>query len=81
MIHHGKPSGIDNSITVYGGLLHFQKTQPIELVKKKLQLKYKIWLINSGKERNTKLCVANIRNQLNDSKTCVRAKKLIDEIG
>lgn len=50
-IHHGKPSGLDNTVSVYGGLIFYEKFKKFKSLKvKKLP---EFLLINSGKPKET----------------------------
>ncbi|XP_077999471.1 mevalonate kinase-like [Glandiceps talaboti] len=68
-IIHGTPSGIDNSISTYGGAIHFQKVTdqdgkitphivPLERVPL-----LRILLVNTKVPRSTKTMVANVRSK------------------
>jgi len=59
-ILHGNPSGIDNSISTYGGLCKFQQGNlaPVELSRK-----LRILLVNTNIKRNTKELVARVRER------------------
>ena len=59
-ILHGQPSGIDNAISTYGGLIRFQQgcVQPLEL-----NVNLRILLVNSHVKRQTKDLVTKVKAQ------------------
>ncbi|ESO97418.1 hypothetical protein LOTGIDRAFT_231588 [Lottia gigantea] len=61
-IIHGNPSGIDNSISTYGGAIKFQggKITPVEKMPK-----LRILLVNTKVPRSTKILVAGVRDKYN----------------
>ncbi len=56
-IIHGKPSGIDNSIATYGGLLVFKDSS---IVLKELAQSFSLLIANSRVERDTKKLVSGV---------------------
>lgn len=66
-LHHGNPSGVDNTISTYGGFLWYRKeTENFRLFQKiKPQIKFPpILLLNSGKpQESTKQMVQLVSNQ------------------
>lgn len=84
---HGNPSGGDNTVVCFGGLLKFQKTdgqfkfQQLKTNKDKLP---EFLLVNSGKsEETTGEMVELIRLKIKDkrAKKKIEAQKLIQDIG
>lgn len=59
-IIHGQPSGIDNSVSTFGGAIRFQN-KVIDPVEKMPRIK--ILLINTKVPRSTKTLVANVRKR------------------
>ena len=59
-IIHGKPSGIDNTVSTFGGFLQFQAGQ-IENIKRVPE--FNIFLINTNVSRSTKTMVAGLRQR------------------
>ncbi|BFZ04609.1 hypothetical protein BsWGS_07648 [Bradybaena similaris] len=59
---HGRPSGIDNSVSTYGGALRFQKGQ-ITLIDKMPTLT--VMLVNTKVPRSTMVLVAGVREKHN----------------
>ncbi|XP_044762890.1 mevalonate kinase-like isoform X2 [Coccinella septempunctata] len=57
-IHHGNPSGIDNTICTYGSLLVFKKGCPPE--RKTMDYPLKLLLINTKVSRDTKTLVGKV---------------------
>jgi mevalonate kinase len=60
-ILHGKPSGIDNSVSTFGGFVRFSgfKPSPIELSSANLR----VLLVNTQVKRNTKALVEMVAKQ------------------
>ena len=67
-IFHGKPSGIDNSICIYGGAILFGSGQVIENIgsNELIDLAHTpVILVNTNVPRNTKTMVERCRKRLN----------------
>jgi mevalonate kinase len=65
-VEHGTPSGIDNYISVHGGVIIYNKTKEprfTKLVNSAFNIKnfMNIGIIDSGIEKNTKVAVSNVR--------------------
>lgn len=61
-IAHGTPSGIDNTIATYGGLLKFIKKESGPVVEKvSVDKNFPILLVDTGLGRSTRVAVANVR--------------------
>ena len=62
-IHHGTPSGIDNSVIAYGKPVYFIKGQPIET----FSVRYPVHLVigDTGVGALTKVAVADVRQLVN----------------
>lgn len=58
-IHHGTPSGIDNTVVSFGRPVHFRRGDPIET----LEVRSPFWLViaDTGLPSLTKLSVADVR--------------------
>ena len=69
-ILHGKPSGIDNAVSTYGGFLHFQNgcIEPIEPLK---SINLRILLVNSHIARQTKDLVSKVKAQYDKDPSAV----------
>lgn len=61
-IIHGKPSGVDNSVATFGGMLTFKRGK-IDIIKKVPELE--ILLINTKIPRSTKKLVEKVREKYN----------------
>jgi len=59
-ILHGTPSGIDNSVSTYGGLLHFT-SGVLTTIPCSSNTAFNILLVNTRVERNTKDLVAKVK--------------------
>eukprot|EP00899_Mesostigma_viride_P018437 jgi/Mesvir1/26595/Mv09566-RA.1 len=57
-IIHGRPSGIDNAISCFGGLVNFSKGQVQSLTRDAMPLR--VLLTNTGVQRSTKRLVAHV---------------------
>ncbi|NIQ04290.1 MAG: mevalonate kinase [Candidatus Korarchaeota archaeon] len=73
-ITHGTPSGIDNTITTYGGVLSYssERSEHIKLMEDPPE--FSLLLLDSKKDRSTKKAVAKVRNLYN------RRRKLVEGI-
>lgn len=60
-IYHGTPSGIDNFVATYGGLVLYNKLSENPKRLEKIELPYNIYLIDSNVEKNTKKAVGKVR--------------------
>lgn len=81
-INHGNPSGVDNTIATYGGILWFQKKdgQPVF---KRLKIKNlpEFVLINTGKPKETtKEMVKNVKWQMANGKTKTQILNIFNQI-
>lgn len=81
-IHHGHPSGVDNTICTYGGLLWFQRKNN-RSVFKKLVIKNlpEFVLVNTGKPKETtKEMVENVKTKMKNEKRQRKIKNLFNKI-
>ncbi|KAF0985176.1 hypothetical protein FDP41_000215 [Naegleria fowleri] len=60
---HGTPSGIDNSVSTFGGILSFSKGKVQEHLSPQMLPNMRILIVNTRVERNTKLIVAGVRER------------------
>ncbi|KAG2381795.1 hypothetical protein C9374_006179 [Naegleria lovaniensis] len=60
---HGTPSGIDNSVATFGGILSFSKGTVQEHLSPQMLPNMRILIVNTRVERNTKLIVAGVRER------------------
>jgi mevalonate kinase len=59
--YHGTPSGVDNTVSTYGGLLWYAKGPPAKFEKIKTKAKLPIVIANTGKTSNTTEVVASVK--------------------
>lgn len=62
-IMHLSPSGVDNTICTYGGILKFAKGQGFSKISIPKQNKLNVLLVDSGVSRNTANLVAHVKDQ------------------
>jgi len=67
-IFHATPSGIDNAVCTYGGIVKYQKKKVVESV---VIPEARILLINTQVSRQTKLLVQSVRHRCNRFPTVV----------
>ncbi len=65
--YHGVPSGIDNSVSTFGGTIWFKKGTPPLIERIHSDLKLNLVIINTGKTSNTTKIVEEVR-QLKEKK-------------
>lgn len=61
--YHGTPSGIDDTVATYGGLIWFKKGTPNEIELIKIKKPVEIVMGNTGITSDTKLVVADVRKK------------------
>jgi mevalonate kinase len=76
-LHHGTPSGIDNTVVTYAGPVYFIKGQPIETFK--VGQPFTIVIGDTGMSASTKESVADVRRLWMNDKS--RWESLFDKIG
>ena len=76
-IHHGTPSGIDNTVIVYEQPVYFVREKPIEILKNKTA--FRLLIADIGKKALTKIAVGDVRT-LYESENA-RIKPIITQIG
>ena len=59
-IVHGKPSGIDNTISTYGGFIVYQKNKGFRRIRVKWPEDYILLVADTGIERSTKVAVEKV---------------------
>jgi mevalonate kinase len=72
-IVHGKPSGIDNTVCSYGGIISYENQIPKSIEIKNFPNNEKIALLltNSGKIHDTKLAIEKVSNLLKNSRNSI----------
>jgi len=77
LIHHGTPSGIDNTVVSYERPVYFVRGQPIEL----LHVGHPFWLVigDTGAASPTRIVVADVRRRFQERPDYYNAR--FDEIG
>lgn len=76
-LHHGTPSGIDNSVVVYERPVYFMKERPISFLK--FGKPATLTIADTGVPAPTRESVADVRDQF--ERQPVRTQKLFDRIG
>ncbi len=76
-LHHGTPSGIDNTVVTYAKPVYFIKGQPIEILK--VGKPFTIVIGDTGISAPTKESVADVRKLWEADKT--KWEKVFDEVG
>jgi mevalonate kinase len=76
-IHHGTPSGIDNTVVVYEQPIYFVRNQPIQPIENALPLT--LLIANTGVASLTKVAVGDVR-KLFDSEP-ERIQHILEKIG
>jgi mevalonate kinase len=76
-IHHGTPSGIDNTVVVYEQAIYFVRNQPIQPIENAMPLT--LLIANTGIASLTKVAVGDVR-KLVDSKP-ERIQPILEKIG
>jgi len=76
-IIHGKPSGVDNTISTYGGIQFYKEKKFSQL--NIPNLSSYVVIVNSGIPRNTKTYVEKVAKSLKEDKT--KYQKILEEIG
>ena len=76
-LHHGTPSGIDNTVIVYEKPIYFVKDQSIEFIK--FSTPGTLVLADTGVRSPTRAAVADVRDQL--ERRPGRTQDLFDQIG
>jgi len=59
--YHGKPSGIDNTVSTYGGLIWFKKGPPMEFEQIKTSAELNLVIANTGKTSSTTEVVGDVK--------------------
>jgi mevalonate kinase len=78
-VHHGNPSGIDNTVVVYKRPLYFQKGKPIKIIK--VHTPITILIAGSGKPGDTFKAVEEVhQKRLNDPETINEILRTIGSI-
>ena len=81
-VEHGTPSGIDNFVATYGGMVLFNNSvdPPFraiteEKVLKRLAEDVQILLVDSGVEKNTRMAVGVVRKNYEEGEKCNKNHK------
>lgn len=75
-IHHGTPSGIDNTVTCYETAVYYQKNQPIEFTN--FPLPFHLIIADSGVSTPTRTTVSDVRRIFEQEPD--KTKKILDQI-
>ena len=76
-IHHGTPSGIDNTVVVYEQPVYFRRNSPIEHLT--IQHPFHLLIANTGEQSLTRIAVGEVR-RLYESKS-QQIQGILDAIG
>lgn len=76
-LHHGTPSGIDNTIIVYEQPVFFVREQPIERLT--IPTPFHLLVADTGKGALTRVAVGDVRNLFNADPS--RIQPILDDIG
>ncbi|MGJ3237886.1 MAG: mevalonate kinase [Anaerolineae bacterium] len=76
-IHHGTPSGIDNTVIVYEQAVYFVREQPIEMID--VEKSFRLIVADTGQTALTKYAVGDVRRLYEDETE--RTILLIEKIG
>lgn len=76
-IHHGSPSGIDNSVVAYQQPVYYQKDKPMEILE--IASPFSILIASSGSPGDTRTAVAAVRESWMNEPD--RYNKVFSEIG
>lgn len=76
-IHHGTPSGIDNTVVVYEKPVYFVREQPIEMLDNRQSLH--LLIADTGQAALTKIAVADVRKLYENEPEYIKA--ILAEIG
>jgi mevalonate kinase len=71
-VAHGNPSGIDNTVTTFGGSIHYKRgvVEPLEFEP------FELVVGNTGQQGNTKEMVARIKTMIEDPKMATHLFKI-----
>lgn len=77
-VEHGTPSGIDNYISVHGGVILYNKTREPRFTKlphsaAHIKALMNVGVVDSCVEKNTKVAVGNVRAKYNADPKCKSA--------
>lgn len=64
---HGNPSGIDNTTSMYGGIVLFWKESKLNYNKINPKEKLKLLVVDTGQKRNTDKLIANVTEFMNNN--------------
>lgn len=76
-IHHGTPSGIDNTVVVYEQPIYFVRNQPIQPINNAIP--FTLLIANTGKSALTKVAVGDVRKLFESEPE--RIQPLLEKIG
>ncbi len=62
-VFHGTPSGLDNTISTYGGIIHFRKGNPPLMERLQARVQLPVVVALSGKAGDTKEMVSGVRHR------------------
>lgn len=76
-IHHGTPSGIDNTVIVYEKPVYFRRTQPIEILN--IAKPFTLIIADTGHAALTRVAVGDVRKLYENNPAEIQP--VLDEIG
>jgi len=76
-IHHGTPSGIDNTVIVYEKPVYFRRTQPIEILN--IAKPFTLIIADTGHTALTRVAVGDVRKLYENNPAEIQP--ILDEIG
>ncbi len=76
-IHHGTPSGIDNTVIVYEKPIYFIRSKPIEIID--IAKAFPLVIADTGQQASTRISVGDVRKLYENTPNEIQL--ILDEIG